>query len=661
MSGHPNERSTAQRSAWRAEIERLFRPNQTLVGVGTPELRRLATAAAVRSGRESQSFEDVLLEIASSPDNSISSLSDRTEQRALAIGACAWLYVPAPTAEEFDRFYPPNSNGVRIKFDSSAMRFSWAYYCYRRASLDGARQQSYGRRPGAELRQPFRDALIAAVDRHLASLPEESAVASVAEADRATEAARTTGVAALISRLAGLHVRSRGWLKANRSYALALAGLSMAAILAFTIASWPRDLDPGEGSGEEAPSEVLPADTPNAAGDYWEASWGPEREMFTIDQEGSPYPAFNSISDNPDLGDERNFVGLRRETSANVPNVWSDDVWAELGDTFIMRVYVNNAGADASGGVSAGRLQGVRLQVGMSTGTREVSVYGVLSAVNATTVWDGATIHLEDGAAVVFEPEHALLENNAHPDGGLQLGAEAFSSEGVQLGYEDMDGVIKPGYQYAAYVTYRLSVVEAERALPPASDTLGYWGPERETFTIASGGAPYPIFNSITDNPNYGDERNFLTIKSEEHRGAGGWGDDVWANPGETFYVRVYAENSGQDSAGAVAAGALQDSRVRLSVESSPGEHVIRAELSAVNAITVWDSAIVHTRPGVVLDFDAESSELLNNIFTDGVALENDPFAEPGALIGFESLDGVVLPGYRYDMFIIVKVTARAA
>ena len=37
------------------------------------------------------------------------------------------------------------------------------------------------------------------------------------------------------------------------------------------------------------------------------------------------------------------------------------------------------------------------------------------------------------------------------------------------------------------------------------------WGPERTTFTMESP-ATYPTFNSITDNPTIGDERNFVRI-----------------------------------------------------------------------------------------------------------------------------------------------------
>lgn len=194
--------------------------------------------------------------------------------------------------------------------------------------------------------------------------------------------------------------------------------------------------------------------------DYWQANWGPQREMFTMDTGGAPYPTFNSISDNPDIGDERNFVGLRWETNADVPNVWQDQVWARIGQTYVMRVYVSNSGADSNGIVSAGWLQGSKVRIGLSRGDNEVSVFGVLSATNATTVWDGATLHFDESADVAFDTDYALLENNAYLEGGFQLGGAVFSADGAQLGYTTMDGVVRPGYEYAGYVTVRLHVVE---------------------------------------------------------------------------------------------------------------------------------------------------------------------------------------------------------
>ena len=52
------------------------------------------------------------------------------------------------------------------------------------------------------------------------------------------------------------------------------------------------------------------------------------------------------------------------------------------------------------------------------------------------------------------------------------------------------------------------------------SSYAGGWGPDRRTYTMTTP-AKYAVFNSITDNPNYGDERNFVTTKLSSHAGAG--------------------------------------------------------------------------------------------------------------------------------------------
>ena len=41
--------------------------------------------------------------------------------------------------------------------------------------------------------------------------------------------------------------------------------------------------------------------------------------------------------------------------------------------------------------------------------------------------------------------------------------------------------------------------------------SVSAWGPERTTFTMASP-ATYPTFNSITNNPTIGDERDFVRV-----------------------------------------------------------------------------------------------------------------------------------------------------
>ncbi len=221
-------------------------------------------------------------------------------------------------------------------------------------------------------------------------------------------------------------------------------------------------LDTNDGSkrGGISLTVVASSNSPLATDGFWTSTWGPEREMYTIESGGSMIPTFNSITDNPNLGDERNFVGLRSDTGADIENRWFDQYRIAAGDEILMRVFVNNSGYDYAHEADepGPSLEDVRLRIGMSkspSGT-EASVYGLLSASNANSVWDGATLHFDERTEVSFDLDWSFLENNGFPNGGRELGGDAFGEDGVLLGYDRLDGLIPPGYQYDAYVTVRI-------------------------------------------------------------------------------------------------------------------------------------------------------------------------------------------------------------
>lgn len=419
-------------------------------------------------------------------------------------------------------------------------------------------------------------------------------------------------------------------------------------------------------------SGVILATTPGAAAraiakleadqtdGFWRAGWGPQRELVTS-AELSPFPVFNSVEDDPVVGDERDFVGVAKDTGSGADPeaspTWYNDVWVAAGETYIMRVDVHNGGSLENAGVPAGSLQDARLRVGITESDGVSSVFGYLSAENAGSVWDGVSFHHDEGVQIAFDATTAdqyvygTSEDGASSGYTLQkLGAQAFSSEGTLLGRK-LDGVIPPGAGSTEAIYFKIRVLAGAPA-PTVEDGV-LWGPvDRNTFTTASGGAPYPVFNAITDNPNYGDERNFLTTKSSKHKSAGGWVDDVWVNPGEIFLLRAFGNNSGQDSAGSVPAGSLHDARIRLSITEEPRGHVIKAELLAANAEPIWDSVVVHAAEGATVQFDSDSFEITNNAHTGGVVLHGDPFSDEGAKIGYKDQDGVLAPGYAFDFFV---------
>jgi hypothetical protein len=123
------------------------------------------------------------------------------------------------------------------------------------------------------------------------------------------------------------------------------------------------------------------------------------------------------------------------------------------------------------------------------------------------------------------------------------------------------------------------------------------WGPKRKTFKMRQP-APYPVFNSITDNPTEGDERNFVQCKDKEDPNRE-FRDTVLANDGHTYVCLIFFDNDvapnldsiASPNVGGNVAAKLQNARVKvqrpLSAIYNPG---VVGLLSADNTFTVWDS-----------------------------------------------------------------------
>ena len=77
------------------------------------------------------------------------------------------------------------------------------------------------------------------------------------------------------------------------------------------------------------------------AGLVW--AWGPNRDTFTIEKPATRV-VLNSITNNPDIGDERNFVRIRK--LANTNDKWSDDLKITESGEYVVRMYVHNNAAD---------------------------------------------------------------------------------------------------------------------------------------------------------------------------------------------------------------------------------------------------------------------------------------------------------------------------
>jgi len=206
-------------------------------------------------------------------------------------------------------------------------------------------------------------------------------------------------------------------------------------------------------------------------------------------------------------------------------------------------------------------------------------------------------------------------------------------------------------------------------AIVASNSSGGGWGPARPTFTIEEP-ANYVTFNSITNNPVYGDERSFARIKE-----AGALGEQYCNNieltPGKTYDVFVYYHNNASSTYNGTnfdGPGVARDAYARVefpaAVNGSAWGNVFIGASNA-NPARVWNIINFTSDSTVNLAYVSDSAVLHNfTSETDHTIrtfnLSDDLFSENGTPIGFHAMDGI-LPGCNYYAgYITFQIIATA-
>lgn len=177
----------------------------------------------------------------------------------------------------------------------------------------------------------------------------------------------------------------------------------------------------------------------------------------------------------------------------------------------------------------------------------------------------------------------------------------------------------------------------------PNYQVQGGWGPDRESFTVANP-SPHVTFNSLTDNPAYGDERNFFRVK-ESDASSSEYTDDLHIEGMERLTAYIYFENSidtGVDD------GWTRNARLNLLFPSTiTGSGRLTAVITADNATptAVYDSVVL-TLPtattGVALRYVHDSATIYSGGRVNERRLDMSELGGDGALLGCDELDGRV-------------------
>jgi uncharacterized repeat protein (TIGR01451 family)/LPXTG-motif cell wall-anchored protein len=230
-------------------------------------------------------------------------------------------------------------------------------------------------------------------------------------------------------------------------------------------------------------------------------AWGPDRPTFTFASPAS-YVTFNSITDNPTHGDERNFVQIKDAAASNT--TYGEEVTLQPGHEYEVYAYYHNNAAtylnDAEHnykGIAKDAFMRIQMPAGVKAGEKaRVTAFVGASNSNPAQVWDEAYGIAGGDYALRYVPNSAVIHSNGAVN-GKNLPDNLFTT-GTPLGYDSLNGKLPGCNEFAGYVTYRFTV----------------------------------------------DQPNFTIEKQVGHEGKNDWTEQITAKPGETIEYKIQYKNT---------------------------------------------------------------------------------------------------------------------
>jgi len=188
------------------------------------------------------------------------------------------------------------------------------------------------------------------------------------------------------------------------------------------------------------------------------------------------------------------------------------------------------------------------------------------------------------------------------------------------------------------------------------------WGPQnRKTFTWENP-ATYATFNSITDNPNLGDERNFVRVK--EVGTDDKYADDVEVSVGKEYEIYVLYHNDASANLNKSGKGIADDVKLKMAFPEhlQKGESaVMKGTITSSNTKPkkVWDSAYLKATEEVYLRYVANSAVIHNGGSSNGSILDQDSLFGKGVLLAYWNSEWGMIPGCdEYSGYVTFRVKA---
>lgn len=190
-------------------------------------------------------------------------------------------------------------------------------------------------------------------------------------------------------------------------------------------------------------------------------AWGPDRPTFTFEHP-APYVTFNSITNNPGHGDERNFVRIKEASAPD--SAYGEDVALQAGKDYSVYVFFHNNAAsnlnDAENnykGVAKDAFMRVQMPATVKAGEK-ARVTGFVGASNANPnhVWDEAYGSANADFSLRYVPGSAIIHSNGTVNGKPM--PDSLYTTGAPLGYDDLNGTLPGCNQFSGYVVFNIHV-----------------------------------------------------------------------------------------------------------------------------------------------------------------------------------------------------------
>jgi uncharacterized repeat protein (TIGR01451 family) len=191
------------------------------------------------------------------------------------------------------------------------------------------------------------------------------------------------------------------------------------------------------------------------------SAWFPDRPTYTI-QQPADHVTFNSITNNPDEGDERAFFEVKDATNTQPNGFLHTATNLTSGQELLLRVYVHNNAADNLNGTNfdgPGVAKNTKVRIYLPTANAQaLRANAYISADNATPreVSDSIDLSGTGPFSLEYVPGSAVQYTNAVPS-GIKL-SDSIVTTGAPIGYNQADGIVPGCFQYSSIVTVKVKV-----------------------------------------------------------------------------------------------------------------------------------------------------------------------------------------------------------